>query len=83
MREGNKHTVALGRPGLAIRLRIDKYMEQLWLLQQQLTRFLGSLALSQGIPSVSWCQVDGCRNCRSALNPQWALMSPRVVVVVC
>ena len=51
------------------------------MLQQQLTRSIGSLAPIQETHSVSWCQAEGYRNGRSAPN-QWAPRSLRVVVVV-
>ena len=39
------------------------------MLQQQLTRSLGSQAPSHGTRSVSWCQAEGYINCKSAPNP--------------
>ena len=51
-------------------------------LRQQLARSLGSLVPSQGTRSVSSCQAEGCKNGRSAPNPNEPYRVVIVVVVV-
>ena len=50
-------------------------------LRQQLIRSLGSLALSQGTCSISWCWAEGYANGRSAPS-QWIPIAIRSLTVV-